>query len=134
MSETSTSLNLIADQLRALANNGLLFTTDPYQIERFHKILRLAAELHGMTDPRLSDDVEQILLREIEWRTPLAVVDTAVFDEQKRILLIQRADDRRWAMPGGGCDVGEAPATGTAREVLGRDRLRSRDHDATRHI
>jgi ADP-ribose pyrophosphatase YjhB (NUDIX family) len=117
MSTLPTKINLIADQLRALANNGLHFTDDPYQVERFQKILRLAAELNALTDPRSADDFEQILLRELEWRTPLAVVDTAVFDDEGRILLIRRTDNKLWAMPGGGCDTGEAPAVGAAREV-----------------
>lgn len=117
MSAQTADINLIADQLRALANNGLHFTDDPYQIERFHKVLRLSAELNALTDPRTADDFEEILLREIEWRTPLAVVDAAVFDGEGRLLLVQRADDKRWALPGGGCDTGEAPAVGAAREV-----------------
>ena len=44
-------------------------------------------------------------------------MDTAVFDESGRILLIERADNHLWAMPGGACEVGDTPAENAAREV-----------------
>jgi 8-oxo-dGTP pyrophosphatase MutT (NUDIX family) len=41
-----------------------------------------------------------------------------VIDPQGRILLMQRTDDRKWAMPGGGLEVGETPAAGVVREAF----------------
>ncbi len=107
----------IAEQLRALSNNGLHWTTDPYQTERYHKILGLSAQLLSMAETRPLPEIERIFFTDLDMRTPFAVVDTAVFDDAGRLLLIQRADDHLWALPGGACDVGEAPATGGAREV-----------------
>lgn len=40
-----------------------------------------------------------------------------MFDQTGRVLLIQRKDNRLWAMPGGVLEVGETPAQGTKREV-----------------
>lgn len=117
MPNPAMELTQIAEQLRALSNNGLHYTDDPYQIERFHKILGLSARLLSRVDGRSLDEIERIFFDDLDLRTPFAVVDTAVFDGQGRILLIRRADNRLWAMPGGACDVGEAPATGAAREV-----------------
>jgi 8-oxo-dGTP pyrophosphatase MutT (NUDIX family) len=117
MPKTAIELTQIAEQLRALSNNGLHYTDDPYQIERFHKLLGLSARLLAMVDERPLNAIEHTLFDDLDLKTPLAVVDTAVFDEHGRMLLIQRADDKLWAMPGGACDVGEAPATGAARET-----------------
>jgi ADP-ribose pyrophosphatase YjhB (NUDIX family) len=50
--------------------------------------------------------------------TPLSVGDAAVIDDEGRILLIQRADNQQWAMPGGALEVGETPAAGVVREAL----------------
>ena len=41
----------------------------------------------------------------------------AIFDEQGRILLTKRADNRQWCMPGGGMDSGESAAEACEREV-----------------
>lgn len=112
-----TRLVEIADQLRALSNNGLHWSNDPYQEDRYRQILKLAAELLTMAEARPLAEIERIFFTDLEMRTPFAVVDTAVFDDAGRLLMIQRADNQRWAMPGGACDVGETPAAGGAREV-----------------
>jgi len=116
-SELTNQLTTIADQLRSLSNNGLHFSQDPYQTERYHKILGLAAQLVSLVDERPSTEIEQHFFTDLNMLTPLSVVDTAVFDDEGRILLIQRADNQTWAMPGGACDVGETPAEGGVREV-----------------
>ncbi len=107
----------IAEALRALANNGLMWSKDSYQTERYQQILHLAAELLGMAAAQPTAEIARQFFADIDYKTPLAVVDTAVFDDGGRVLLIQRADNQRWAMPGGACDVGETPAAGAAREV-----------------
>jgi ADP-ribose pyrophosphatase YjhB (NUDIX family) len=118
MSETPAArLVQIAEQLRALAHNGLVWTTDSYQRERYETILRLAAELLSMAAVQPVEEITRAFFADIDYKTPLAVVDTAVFDDGGRVLLIQRADNQKWAMPGGAYDVGESPAAGAAREV-----------------
>lgn len=107
----------ISEQLRALSNNGLHWSDDAYQIERYHKVLGLAARLRSFVDHQPLPEIQRAFFDDIDLRTPFAVVDTAVFDTEGRLLLIQRADNRLWALPGGACDVGEAAATGGAREV-----------------
>ena len=41
-----------------------------------------------------------------------------MIDPAGRILLQQRTDDHKWAMPGGGLEVGETPAAGAVREAF----------------
>ena len=48
--------------------------------------------------------------------TPLVGCDVFVLDEVQRILLIQRADNGLWALPGGCNDIGETPAACAIRE------------------
>lgn len=117
MDDPATTITDIADQLRALASNGLHFADDPYQVERYEQILKLSGQLFDLVDERPLAEIEQVLFSDLGWRSPGTGVDTAVFDDDGRILLIQRADDKRWATPGGGCDVGESAATTGEREV-----------------
>lgn len=42
----------------------------------------------------------------------------AIFEEQGRILLTQRADNGQWCLPSGGMDSGESVAEACEREVL----------------
>ena len=53
-------------------------------------------------------------------------VGALVFDEQGRLLLQQRADNQRWALPVGGMDPGEAPADAAVREVWEETGIRAK--------
>ena len=48
--------------------------------------------------------------------TPLVGSDVFVLDEKERLLLIRRADNDLWALPGGCNDLGETPAACAVRE------------------
>jgi ADP-ribose pyrophosphatase YjhB (NUDIX family) len=111
------TLSLIADELRSLAHNNLQFTDDPYQIQRNRRVLELAAQLQALTDTRPPDEIQRIFSQDLGYLTPLSVADTAVIDPEGKVLLIRRADDGLWALPGGACDNGETPAEAAAREV-----------------
>src|SRR5258708_3656438 len=50
--------------------------------------------------------------------TPLVGADVFVPDAHGRVLLIRRADNGFWALPGGFHDVHETPATCAARECF----------------
>ena len=106
-----------ADKLRALCNAGLRYAEDPYQTERYEQILELCAELSALVDARPLQEIRRQYFADRHYLTPYAVVDTAVFDDADRILLIKRADNGRWALPGGACEVGERPGDGAMREV-----------------
>jgi ADP-ribose pyrophosphatase YjhB (NUDIX family) len=43
--------------------------------------------------------------------------DALILDDHGDVLLVRRADDGRWAMPGGWVDSGETPAQAVVREV-----------------
>lgn len=48
---------------------------------------------------------------------PLVGVIAVVFDERGRVLLVRRADNRRWALVTGIIDPGEQPAAAAVREI-----------------
>ncbi len=53
-----------------------------------------------------------------------AGADALVQNEQGEVLLVRRADDGRWAMPGGWVDPGETPEQAVVREVAEETGLR----------
>ena len=48
---------------------------------------------------------------------PRAGADALVQNQRGEVLLVRRADDGRWAMPGGWVDPGETPEQAVVREV-----------------
>ena len=55
---------------------------------------------------------------------PRAGVDALAQNERGEVLLVRRADDGRWAMPGGWVDPGETPEQAVVREVAEETGLR----------
>ncbi len=107
----------IAGRLRALCNRGLRYARNPYEIENLEQKLELSADLTALVDGRPLAQIRRRFQEERHYLTPYTVVDTAVFDGDGRVLLIRRADNGRWALPGGWCEVDELPGEGAVREV-----------------
>jgi 8-oxo-dGTP pyrophosphatase MutT (NUDIX family) len=111
-------LRLWADEIRAIANEGLRFEGDnPYSARRCRRLLRIAAELFALQDVREADEIERAYHADLGHLAPYPGGDAAIFDEDGQILLIRRRDNGLWAMPGGFFEVGETPAEGTCREA-----------------
>lgn len=108
---------LWADILRDISAIGLQYSNSIYEKERYSKIQQIAIEMLAFTTDGSLTDLKP--LRETIFSRPSPIVggDGAVIDNQGRILLIRRSDNKKWAMPGGLLEVGETPAEGTLREV-----------------
>jgi 8-oxo-dGTP pyrophosphatase MutT (NUDIX family) len=115
--DVSNRLVALADEVRAMAANGLHWAGNEYDRARYERLLSVAAEMLAMADTRPAPEIERVFRGNLGARSPLVGVDAAVFDEAGRVLLVQRADNGRWCMPGGLADVGESPAQAAEREV-----------------
>jgi 8-oxo-dGTP pyrophosphatase MutT (NUDIX family) len=106
----------IADELRAIANGGLRWSENGYDRERYEHILKASARLVAALENGSEDEIYQQYTGNLAHFSPVMCVEAAVFCEGK-VLLIQRSDDRTWAIPGGLLEVGESPAQGAEREL-----------------
>jgi ADP-ribose pyrophosphatase YjhB (NUDIX family) len=111
-------LALWADQLRDISAMGLRFAGSSYDRERYKELQDLAVSMLAMATGQLPAQLEPLRAPVLSRPTPYAVGDAAIIDAQGRILLIRRADNGLWAMPGGALEVGETPAEGVTREAL----------------
>jgi 8-oxo-dGTP pyrophosphatase MutT (NUDIX family) len=117
--DVTDQVHLLADQLRAIALLGLAYSDDkPHDADRYEQILGVAAELFALADTRSGTEVRQTVFHELTHVTPLCGAEAAVFDQDGRLLLIRRADDGLWALPGGMINSGETPAQAAVREAL----------------
>jgi ADP-ribose pyrophosphatase YjhB (NUDIX family) len=127
MTEWLTQLWRWQAKLKAIAQTGLAFTQNPYERERYEELLKLAAEMaQALSDPSGDETQREQLVQ--AWRsevqsgsagyvTPKVVVNAAIFDDDDRLLLIQRADRGTWFLPGGWADVGYTPTEIAVKEV-----------------
>lgn len=109
---------LWADRIRDMAAMGARYAGDSYDAERYAALQQLAIEMLAFAVDEPPEGFEPLRAPIFSRPTPLATGDAAVIDEGGRMLLIQRADNGCWAMPGGAFEVGETPAEGAVRETL----------------
>jgi len=107
-----------ADILRDRSALGLYYTSNIYDREHYQKIQEVAMEMAAAATSLSTDEIEPLRTTFFARPSPIPSCDAAVIDHAGRILLICRADNASWAMPGGGIAVGETPAQATVREVL----------------
>ncbi|WP_158932775.1 NUDIX hydrolase [Acidisphaera sp. S103] len=108
-----------AREVQAIAQTGLTFSKDPYDLDRFTALRRLAARI--MADHTGADlgRIEGLFDTETGYATPKVGVRAAVFDTSGRILMVREtADENRWTLPGGWADVNQTPAQSVVREVF----------------
>ena len=117
---------LWADRLRDISARGLRFAKDVYDEEHFRAVQTIAMEMLALATGESMERMEPLRTSVFSRPTPLAVGDAAVIDDGGRILLIKRADNGKWAMPGGALEVGETPAEGVVREALEETGVRCR--------
>jgi ADP-ribose pyrophosphatase YjhB (NUDIX family) len=106
-----------ARRLQAIAQIGIEYCKDPYDRQRYDEIQRLAAEMTakgaGLPD---AEPIVELFKNEVGYATPKVDIRTAVFD-QDRILLVRERADGLWTLPGGWADIGESPSLAAVREV-----------------
>lgn len=109
---------LWADKLRDISAMGLLFSKNVHDKEAFRAVQTIAMEMLALATGESLEQMESLRASVFSRPTPISAGDAAVIDDRGRILLVQRADNGKWAMPGGALEVGETPAEGVVREAL----------------
>lgn len=114
-----------AQRLQALAQSGLAYCQNPYDIERYEAIRELAAEMVADCANVDPSDVRDLFAGQAGYATPKVDVRGAVFCGDA-ILLVKERQDGLWTLPGGWADVNESPAEAVVREVYEESGYRTR--------
>ena len=106
-----------AKQLAALAQDGLAFSENAYDIERYEQMREIAAEMMAEGFDLDKKSVINLLEREEGYATPKVDVRGAAFRDGK-ILLVREALDGGWTLPGGWADPCQSPTEAVVREIF----------------
>jgi len=105
-----------AQQLQAHAQNGLTYTQNPFDAERFRQIKEIAAEILATYTETDMPVMQKLMDSDAGYMTPKLDIRGVVFQEDK-ILLVKERSDGRWTLPGGWVDINEPPSEAVEREV-----------------
>lgn len=104
-----------AVELQALAQAGLTYGRDAYDLERYERIREIAAEMVAHQTDLPFDKVKDLFCNESGYQTPKLDTRAAIFEDGK--ILLVRENDGRWSLPGGWVDVNVSVRENTVKEV-----------------
>lgn len=105
-----------AQRIQALAQAGITFTKDKYDMERYDELLAISAEMMACAKNLDAASVKETFVQQNGYQTPKIDVRGVVIKDN-HILLVQEETDGTWALPGGYCEVGLSPAENIVKEI-----------------
>ena len=105
-----------ARKVQAIAHNGLHFTQDSFERERYTQLQELADSILAAELDIPLGAARALWDKEQGYATPKVDVRGGVFDGD-RVLLVRERSDGGWTLPGGWVDVNDAPSEAVAREI-----------------
>lgn len=108
---------LWADRLRDMSATGLKYCHNAYDKNRYEIIQAMAVEMLAYATAQPLDSLRPLKTTIFTRMSPITAGTAAVIDGKGKILLMRRADNHLWAMPGGQMEVGESPAEAVVREA-----------------
>ena len=107
----------IGRELRAIAQTGLNFTQDHFDVQRYQRIQELAAALMAEGANEDPAKILDLFRNDVGYATPKVGVRGAAFRDG-RVLLVREISDGGWTLPGGWADVNQSPAECVVREIV----------------
>jgi ADP-ribose pyrophosphatase YjhB (NUDIX family) len=114
----SNQLLIQAQRLQALAQAGLAYATNSYDLERYQEIRAISVKLlHELTEESL-EKIIRVFASEDGYQTPKVDIRAVLLREGPEILLVrEKIDNGRWTLPGGWADIGYTPFEVAAKEA-----------------
>lgn len=105
-----------AQRLRAMAQTGLAYAENRFDLERYRELEQMAAHMLGELLSSPPERIAEVYALERGYPTPKVDVRTATFSSEGRVLLVREWLDGLWTLPGGWADEGDSPSKAAERE------------------
>lgn len=103
-------------RLQAIAQTGLAYARDPFDLERYGVLQDTAVQLLAYLTGAEIERVEDLFIGDSGYATPKADVRAVVF-QGDALLFVRERSDGLWTLPGGWADVGASPSEVAEKEV-----------------
>jgi ADP-ribose pyrophosphatase YjhB (NUDIX family) len=105
-----------AKQLQSLAQAGLAYSKDIYDVERFELIRNISVEMLLQQTGMEKTVIKDLFASETGYATPKVDIRAVIFKDNK-ILMVKENSDGSWSLPGGWADIGLTPSEVAVKEV-----------------
>jgi ADP-ribose pyrophosphatase YjhB (NUDIX family) len=103
-------------RVQAIAQAGLTYTENGYDLERYEELRRISAELMSLITDEPIQKIRGLFTNETGYQTPKVDIRAVVFENNK-ILLVKEKSDNCWSLPGGWADIGYSPGEVAVKET-----------------
>ena len=104
-----------AIEIQSLAQAGLAYTNNVYDIERYERLREISAEIISEKSDLNLEKTKDLFCNETGYQTPKIDTRAAIFKDDK--ILLVHENNGTWSLPGGWCDVLESVKSNTVKEV-----------------
>ncbi len=104
-----------AVELQSLAQAGLFYSKDKFELERYERIREISAEMLSYKSDISLEKVKDLFCGDIGYQTPKLDTRAAIFKDNK--ILLVRENNGTWSLPGGWVDVDISVKENTIKEV-----------------
>ncbi len=104
-----------AIELQFIAQAGLTYSRDSFDLERFERIREISAEIMSLKSGLSMEHVREVFCNEVGFQTPKLDTRAAIFRDHK--ILLVKEKNGTWSLPGGWVDVNESIKSNTIKEV-----------------
>lgn len=108
-------------EIQSLAQNGLTYSNNIYDIERYERLRDISAEMLSMKTNFSVEKVKELFCNETGYQTPKLDTRAVIFKDNK--ILLVHENNGTWSLPGGWVDVLESVKSNTIKEVKEETRL-----------
>lgn len=105
-----------AKELQSIAQAGLTYSRDVYDLERFEQIREISMEIMSQYTKVDQSVLKNLFANETGYPTPKVDIRAVIFEDNK-ILLVKENSDDSWSLPGGWADIGLTPSEVSLKEV-----------------
>ena len=104
-----------AIEIQSLAQSGLAYTDNVYDIERYERLREISAEIIAEKSGIPKERVTNLFCNETGYQTPKLDTRAAIFKDNKILLVHEK--NGTWSLPGGWCDILQSVKSNTIKEV-----------------
>ena len=101
--------------IQSLAQSGLAYTDNVYDIERYERLREISTEMLAEKTDLSIEKVKNLFCNETGYQTPKIDTRAVIFKDNK--ILLVHENNNTWSLPGGWCDVLESVKSNTIKEV-----------------
>jgi len=105
-----------AKELQSIAQAGLTYSRDVYDLERFEQIREISMKIMSQYTKVDQSVLKNLFANETGYPTPKVDIRAVIFEDNK-ILLVKENSDDSWSLPGGWADIGLTPSEVAIKEV-----------------